>query len=390
MVLRRAGRDPRPPDPARARQAGFAAVRANELYAPILRLVRPVDIDTVGVRASALRRGGLLAIDARGGLVYNGRARAEETRWVWALCHVLTHLGLGHADPTRRDGRGSYTAEWRAACCLSVDRFLGVLHLPGLPPVPPGLDGDEAALALRFAAGGVPRALIAGGAAGGGSDLWEDLFERPRSRSGAGASSSAWGRTFAVGLASLEAGIRALEHPDPAWAAQFSAWFGDRFPGPSRPLLALPAGPAVTSAVDHRHSLRPAATGSARTFGVVVDSSASMDRRLLGRALDAIVASAAASDVRRVRLVMCEGRPRDAGWLPPEHLASRVHVGGRAGSAIQPGIDLLGADATFPADGPVLLLTDGRCDRVRIHHDHAWLTTGHLPFPPRGPVFRLA
>ena len=386
MLLRRAGRETRPPDPARAREAGFATVRANELYGPVLRLVRPVDIDTVGVRASALRHGGLLAVDAHGGIVYDGRARAAVSDWVWALSHVLTHLGLGHADPAHRDGRGSYTPEWRAACCLSVDRFLGVLRLPGLPPVPSGFEGDEEELAGRFAAGGVPRSLATAGSAGGGPDLWEDLISRHRSRP----RSAAWGRAFAVGLASLEAGLRALEHPDSAWDTQLAAWFGDRFPRGSRPLLALPAGPPLGRSVDRPRRILPEVLGPGRSLGVGVDASASMEKRVVGRAVDAIVSSATASDVRRVRLVMCDGRLHDAGWLPPEDLAGRVKVEGRGGTALQPGIDLLRADATFPFDGPVLLLTDGRCDPVRIHHDHAWLTTGNLPFPPRGPVFRLA
>ena len=385
VTKRRAGRDA-PPDPAVNREAGFAAVRASELYGPLLRLVRPVDIDVMGVRASALKRGGLLAIDAQGGLVYNGRARAEVATWTWSLSHVLTHLGLGHANPAHRDGRGSYAPEWRAACCLAVDRFLGVLRLPGLPAVPNGFEGGEEQLALRLAAAGVPDVLAGAGPAAGGPDLWEDLFDGRRSRMQS--RPSALGRTFAAGLATLEEGIRAVEHPGQAWDAQLASWFGDRFPREA-PVLALPpASQAVAQAVDrprrHPEVLRPG-----RDLGMVLDAPASADVRLLGRAVQAIASSATASHVHRVRLVVCGATAHDAGWLAPDRLASQVRAGGRGGTVLQHGVDLLRHDAGFPTEAPVLLVTDGRCERVRVHRDHAWVTTGQLPFATSGPVFRL-
>ena len=45
----------------------------------------------------------------------------------------------------------------------------------------------------------------------------------------------------------------------------------------------------------------------------------------------------------------------------------------------------------FPDDGPILIITDGQCDRLRISRDHAFLLPEdrHLPFPPRGNVFRI-
>ena len=201
--------------------------------------------------------------------------------------------------------------------------------------------------------------------------------------------SSIWGRTFADGLARLGQAMGDLEATGPAWDAQLAAWFGDRFPSDGRRVLALPSGaPPSPGGTRPPSSLLPEAA-SGRTFGVVVDAVASIDRRLLGRALDAIASSATASDVRRVRLVLCESIAHDAGWLAPQHLAGRVRPGRRAGTCLQHGVDLLHADASFPAAGPLLLLTDGHGERVRVHHDHAWLTTGHLRFATRGPVFHL-
>jgi len=58
---------------------------------------------------------------------------------------------------------------------------------------------------------------------------------------------------------------------------------------------------------------------------------------------------------------------------------------------LQPGIDLLERAEDFPRDGPVLIITDGFCDRLRTRRPHAFLIPEGrwLPFVPQGPVFRL-
>jgi hypothetical protein len=58
---------------------------------------------------------------------------------------------------------------------------------------------------------------------------------------------------------------------------------------------------------------------------------------------------------------------------------------------LQPGIDLLHRAGDFPAGAPVLVITDGWCDTLRIRREHAFLIPqgASLPFTPRGPVFRL-
>jgi len=370
------------PDPAAAaREAGFAAVRAHPVFGPLVKRARPHATDTWGMRSSALKRGGLVAVDAHGGVMYDARAKAEVGEWIWSLSHVLSHLGFGHADPSHRDGRGSYTPEWRAACCVVVDRFLAALHITGSRPLPPGFDGDEEGLAHRFATHGIPAFLAGGGPAGGGPDLWEDLSANMRSRPPT--APSTWGRTFAIGLAafdgveigsrpgrpgspavaglcasSAEREVLALMPPRAAREAQLAAWFGEHFP--SRP------------------------------FGVVVGPSGSMDEHLLGRALGAVASYATARDVGSLRVALCGTEAHDAGWLSPTELAGQAMLGGEGATVLQPGVDLLLRDPQFPHDGPILLITDGRCDQVRLRREHGWLTSGRLPFTPLGPVFHLS
>ncbi|HEY6236263.1 MAG TPA: hypothetical protein VIW69_14280 [Candidatus Elarobacter sp.] len=58
---------------------------------------------------------------------------------------------------------------------------------------------------------------------------------------------------------------------------------------------------------------------------------------------------------------------------------------------LQPGIDLLQTARDFPANGPILVITDGACDAFAIRRDHAVLIPAgaRLPFTPRGPIFRI-
>jgi len=116
-----------------------------------------------------------------------------------------------------------------------------------------------------------------------------------------------------------------------------------------------------------------------------------MDQRLLGKALGAIASYSVTPDVPAVRVVFCDAQGYDNGWMAPSDIATRVTIRGRGGTVLQPGIDLLQSTSDFPADGPILVITDGECDRITVKREHAILApaAARLPFAPRGPVFRL-
>ncbi|MDQ0943896.1 putative metal-dependent peptidase [Streptomyces sp. V1I1] len=117
-----------------------------------------------------------------------------------------------------------------------------------------------------------------------------------------------------------------------------------------------------------------------------------MSSTLLGKALGAIASYAEARDVPAVRVVFCDAAAYDAGFLPPGEIAGRVRVRGRGGTELLPGIDLLRRADDFPPTAPVLVITDGWCDTLRIRREHAFLIPrgATLPFTPRGPMFRLS
>jgi predicted metal-dependent peptidase len=98
-----------------------------------------------------------------------------------------------------------------------------------------------------------------------------------------------------------------------------------------------------------------------------------------------------AHEVPMVRVVFCDAAPYDEGYIPPESIADCVNVKGRGGTVLQPAIDLLDKSKDFPKDCPILVITDGRCDRLVIRRPHAFLLprSGRLPFIPLGPVFRI-
>lgn len=130
----------------------------------------------------------------------------------------------------------------------------------------------------------------------------------------------------------------------------------------------------------------------ARTLGVVLDTSGSMDREILASALGAIAGYALSRDVPGLRLVFCDAEPYDRGYLPPEALLTWVDIRGRGGTVLQPAIELLEDAADFPATCPILIVTDGYCDELRTDREHAFLVPwGHsLPCHSAAPVFEMA
>ncbi|QIP84016.1 hypothetical protein GLX30_08090 [Streptomyces sp. Tu 2975] len=187
--------------------------------------------------------------------------------------------------------------------------------------------------------------------------------------------------------------IRALAHPPVPWDARLARWFDEYVPRPepvrsySRPARRQASTPDIPRAGRYF----PQEEVPRCTFGVVLDTSGSMNSALLGKALGAIASYAEARDVPAARVVFCDAAAYDAGYLPPVEIAGRVRVRGRGGTVLQPGIDLLHRAGDFPASAPVLVITDGWCDTLRIRREHAFLIPqgASLPFTPRGPVFRL-
>ena len=328
---------------------------------------------------------------------------AGERRFV--IAHELLHAGLRH--DTRSGGRDPWL--WNLACDYVINGWLVEMAVGDRPDgllydiAWQGLSAEEvydritadwrryrklATLRGVELVDVLPGRLPVPGELVAGVDL-DELFRR--------ALADGLGYHRAAGRGLLPAGlveeIRALGQPPVPWDVELARWFDAHFPpveavrSYARASRRQSASPQIPRPGRHV----PPELRQARTFGVVLDTSGSMDGHLLGKALGAIASYAQARDVPAVRVVFCDAAAYDNGWMEPADIAARVTIRGRGGTVLQPGVDLLEQAADFPKDGPILVITDGECDRVRVHREHAFLTpaAARLPFVPHGPVFRL-
>ncbi len=193
--------------------------------------------------------------------------------------------------------------------------------------------------------------------------------------------------------ASLIEEIWALSQPPIPWDVELARWFDEHFlPIEKRRSYARPSRrQSSTPDIPRPSWVVPRGGHEGRTFGVILDTSGSMDRNLLARALGAIASYSMSRDVLLVRVVFCDATYYDQGYMTPEAIADRVKVRGRGGTVLQPAVDFLGKAEDFPEDGPLLIITDGECDPLRISRKHAFLIPrgGHLPFVPKGRVFYM-
>ncbi|MGH2515331.1 MAG: vWA domain-containing protein, partial [Ktedonobacterales bacterium] len=339
-------------------------------------------------------------------IFFNPAVSLTEAECRFVLAHELLHVGLRH--DTRRQGRDPYL--WNCACDYAINSWLiemGVGHMPLIGGLyDPELKSESAESIydrivtdlrryrkLRTLRGiGMTDVLEPRGPGWWNTEAGLDLDTFYRGCLSQGLTyHNEQGRGFLP--AGLVEEIQALSQPPIPWDVELARWFDHFFPPPdriqsyARPSRRQSATPAIP-----RPRWMPAPDWEeGRTFGVVLDTSGSMDRTVLAKALGAIASYSLAREVPAVRVVFCDAATYDQGYLRPEDIAGEVRVRGRGGTILQPGIDLLERAEDFPEAGPLLLITDGACDVLRVRREHGFLLPEgrSLPFVPRGPVFRV-
>lgn len=351
----------------------------------------------------------LAAVSAHTGEIYvNPVAQLTQDEWRFVLAHEMLHAALRHS--ARTGGRDPYL--FNVAADFQINGWLvelgvgtlpeGVLHDPDLRGLSAEAVYDRITADLRRA-----RKLLTLRGAQGPGERAGDLLGHDVGVAPAHAVDldEFYRRALTEGLAlhladerglvpaGLVEEIRALDMPPLTWEAQLARWFEEhvRSPQPERSYARPSRRQASTPDIPRPGRRFPEEVVRRCTFGVVLDTSGSMGRTLLAKALGAIASYAVARDVLAVRVVFCDAVAYDAGYLTPDEIAGRVRVRGRGGTVLQPGVDLLERADDFPADGPVLVITDGACDAVRVRREHAFLVPAGatLPFRPAGPVFRM-
>lgn len=340
----------------------------------------------------------------------NADLNEQECRFVMA--HEFLHVGLEHGK--RRKGRDPYL--WNIACDFVINQWLIEMGIGSVPDA--GLLFDNALRGLSAEA--IYDRMVTDMrkfrklATLRGNAKFGDIIDSHgpghahdhRKEHDVSDLDDFYRRCMLQGLcfheangrgtlpASLVEEINALSQPPIPWDVQLAQWFDSHFPPVEKQrTYARPSRRQSSTPDIARPRLTFLESDAAKTFGVVLDTSGSMGRRILAQALGSIASYSMARDVSLVRVIHCDAVAYDQGYLLPEALlADNVKIRGRGGTVLQPGIDLLINAEDFPDDAPILVITDGWCDQLKIHRDHAFLIPAgeKLPFPARGPVFEIS
>lgn len=323
----------------------------------------------------------------------------------FVMAHELLHVGLRH--DSRRRGRDPHL--WNVACDYVINGWLVEMGIGDIPkfgglydPELKGLSAD--AVYDRLVVDLRRHRKLATFAGIGACDMIEATPDWLGSTD-AISLDDFYRRALAQGLtyhnqqgrgtlpAALLEEIRALDRPPIPWDVELAQWFDLHFSPLERvrSYARLSRRQSSTPDIPRPRYMAPP-DDSARTFGIVLDTSGSMNHKLLAKCLGTIASYCAARDVRRVRLVYCDAAAYDQGYVAAEEIGDRVEVKGRGGTVLQPGIDLLEKAEDFPKNGPILVMTDGECDDLRITREHAFLLPEGkwLPFLAKGKVFRVS
>lgn len=348
------------------------------------------------------------AVDSEAKEIYfNPQAKLNEAQARFVIAHELLHVGLQHES--RLQGRDPYL--WNVACDYVINGWLvemGIGEFPALGGLhDSSLKGQSAESVYLLICKNLRQyrklATLRGidscdmirrdcgdySYSSRGTEL-DEFYRRCL------AQGLSYHRQMARGLlpAGLIEEIEALSQPPIPWDVELAQWF-DLFFAPlqKRRTFARPSRRQASCPDIPRPRHVPEETLlEGRTFAVLLDTSGSMDRKVLAKALGAIASYSMSRDVPRVRLIFCDATTYDEGYVAAESIAQRLRVRGRGGTILQPGIDLIERLEDFPKKGPILIITDGFCDNLIVKREHAYLLPQgrFLPFKARGPVFRIS
>jgi predicted metal-dependent peptidase len=347
----------------------------------------------------------IAAVSEQAAEIYvNPNAGLGQEQWRFVLAHELLHAALRHGS--RVGGRDRYL--WNVAADLVINGWLIEMRLGIMPEgglYDPAIRGMSAEGVYDLITRDLRRARKLRTLRGPAGDVLDGPLPRPGEQHTAVDLDEFYRRALSTGLSyhdhrrwgdlpgGLVEEIRALDMPALPWDTRLARWFEEFVPvvEPQRSYARPSRRQASSPDIPRPGRFWPEAVNLRPTFGVIVDSSGSMDRVLLGKALGSIASYATAREVPRARVVFCDVIAYDEGYLGVDEIAGRIRVRGRGGTVLQPGVDLLERADDFPKDGPILIITDGYCDVVRVRRNHAWLVpAGHsLPFTPKGPIFSL-
>lgn len=341
------------------------------------------------------------AVDAELGEIYlNPAKQLSSDEWKFVLAHEYLHAGLMHHE--RSLGRDPYL--WNVACDFVINGWLVELNVGSMPhdslydPLLKGLSAESIYDKLLEDIKKYEKLTTFRGYKKG-----DIIRGEGRSKKGGVSLDDFCKNALQQGLeyhinshrgflpAELIEEIRALSMPVIPWDVALAKWFEVYFtPLEKHRTYARPSRrQASTPDIPRPCYHSPDIPVDSRTFGVVIDTSASMTKTMLAKALGSVASYSEAHDVPFARVIFCDASAYDAGYLSPSDIGGRVQVKGRGGTILQPGIDALERAIDFPKDAPILIITDGECEeKLYIKRSHAFLLPkgNKLPFRAKGEV----
>lgn len=326
---------------------------------------------------------------------------------IFVYVHELLHAALLHH--TRGRGRDPWL--WNVACDFVINDWLinmGVGRFPSVgglyDPALHGMSSDEVYDLLMANPSKCKKARGFRGALG---DILFDGAGQKIYRGDVGTLDDIYRRCMSAGMACMGRGllpagmleeIQSLFSPPVDWDVELAHWMDANVPiirETRRTYARASRRQASTPDIPRPARFVPQEWTDACTYGVIVDTSGSMDRELLGRALGAIASYSEARSVPRVRIVMCDAEPYDQGYVDPADLRGTYPMKGRGGTALQPAVNLLVSRSDFPAKAPVMIITDGWCEEeLLVPRAHCFVLPrkewkeGAMILRTSAPVFR--
>ena len=347
----------------------------------------------------------IAAVNAWDGEIYiNTSIHLPEEEWRFIMAHEFLHAALFHHG--RCEGRDPYL--WNIATDYVINGWLYEMQIGVMPDgvlFEPAFKDKSAAEIYDIICSDIREYMKKNTFRGNGQrDIMVKPFSKPDEK-GRGVSLDDFYRSaLSQGLeyetvrgrglipARLMEEIRALAVPPVPWDVKLSEWFNAHirplekhrsYAHPSRRQSSTPDIPRARYTITET-------SDSSRTFGVIIDTSGSMEPSEIGKALGAVASYASARDVPAARVVFCDAAAYDNGYMSPDEIAGKVQVIGRGGTKLQPAVDLLQRAGDFPKDGPILIITDGGIEaRLNIKREHAFILPKgcRLPFRAKGEVF---
>ena len=346
-----------------------------------------------------------------GEMYVHPKADLTGEEWLFVYVHELLHVALLHQSRTA--GRDPEVFNW--ANDFVINGWLVEMGVGTLPKIgalyDPALAGKTSEEVYDLLMGDRKRTRNLRTFAGGQGDCLKDVLGRRIWRGDVTTLDDMWRRCLQAGMALHSTGrgtvpralleeIQSLFTPPVPWDVELARWMDQHIPLPRdwrRTYARASRRQASTPDIPRPARYIPQETLDACTFGVVLDTSGSMDRALLGRALGAIASYAEARDVPAVRIVLCDAQPYDRGYVAPTNLRGVYPVTGRGGTVLQPALNFLLSRGDFPASAPIMVITDGWCEEaILCPREHCFLlprkdpeSDKYRPLKTSAPIFRV-